>query len=136
MIQLLQVIGEHLQAVERDLIVAGLHFYDIGTPKLSWVELESFVMAAPPGTTIHTSRTNGWNRDYDTLEMLRASAKPSRAPVQQRPMSARDGRGRNLMTHDPNKEVTALLGKVVPFTIEEFKARQAAKPKADQKAGA
>lgn len=130
---LLEVIGNHFPAVERDLIVANYHIRDIGTPKLSWAELESFVMAAPPNTAIHTSRTESWNKDAQMADLLARGYKPPQGGAgargqQQRTMTARDGRARNLHNpaDNPNRQVKQLMAGATRMTPEQFKARKAA----------
>jgi hypothetical protein len=135
MMLLLEVLGKHLPAVERDLIVSGLHLHDIGTPRLSWVELESFVLAAPPGSATHTSRTESWNRDAQVAAAMLQTSKPptpnDRSGGGARgEWSGRNERARKLRNVvqpvvDPNVRTTQLLGRVRGVPLDQFKARRA-----------
>lgn len=139
MTAMLEVLGEHLPAVERDLIVAGFHLYDVGTPKLSWAELESFIFAAPPGTATHTSRTGGWDRDAQLLaasRMAQQYGKPPPGGMRQPGGHQQAGQGepalRNMRgqrihqppQHDPNKQTKNLLAGATAVPLNEFRDRQ------------
>jgi hypothetical protein len=65
MTELLRVMGDHLSAVERDLIVAGYHLRDIPS-KISWAEMIAFVEGSPPGSAVRHAKDDGWSRT-DTL---------------------------------------------------------------------
>lgn len=150
MIALTEVLGKHLPAVERDLIVAGLHLHDIGTPRLSWAELESFVFAAPPTSSTHTSRTEGWNKDAQMLAATQAityspTGKPPvggvRAGMQpgggRQPVfgALENARGRNLRPaqaqetppDNPNRKSTNLLAGATAMPLNQFRERQEAR---------
>jgi len=135
MTALLEVLGSHLQAVERDLLVAHYHLRDIGTPALSWAELESFVMAAPPGSATHTSRTGAWDRDAQMLAATTAQrggfGVPTRntrqQPQQQADLLNRPGQNlRNEFQQPPdsrNRQTKNLMSKATAMPLDQFKAR-------------
>jgi hypothetical protein len=47
-----RAIGFHWHAVQRDLLVLGLHATDMFTPKLTAPEVLSLIVAAPPGSSV------------------------------------------------------------------------------------
>jgi hypothetical protein len=54
-----RAIGFHWHAVQRDLLVAGLHATDMFTPKLTASEVLSLIVAAPPGSSVCHVLDNG-----------------------------------------------------------------------------
>jgi hypothetical protein len=60
MMSLLGVLAKHWDAVERDLLCAGLHFDDL-CEKFSIAEFASFVLNSPPGTAVYHQITEGWD---------------------------------------------------------------------------
>lgn len=135
MTELLEVLGQHLPAVERDLIVAGLHLHDLGTPKLSWVELESFVLMAPPGTATHTSRTGSWNADAQILAATQAQqyGKPPpggvRNPNRGEPLQNMKGRRfpAPVPQDNPNRKTSSLLSNVKAIPLDQFREKMEAR---------
>ena len=69
MIALLGILIEHWGAVQRDLLTAGLHWHDLGTPRLSLGELVWFVLCAPPGTATHFARSERFSLESHLLAM-------------------------------------------------------------------
>lgn len=57
MMTLVRICGQHRRAVERDLIVLGLRWDDLGTSKLTLWELISIVLASPPNTAVYHAET-------------------------------------------------------------------------------
>lgn len=57
MITLTRIMGQHWNAVERDLLTLGYRVEDIGTPKLTLWELISIVTEAPPGSAVYHAET-------------------------------------------------------------------------------
>jgi hypothetical protein len=56
---LVRVIGFHWHAVQRDLLVLGLHAADMFTPRLTAPEVMSLIVAAPPGSSVYHVLDNG-----------------------------------------------------------------------------
>jgi hypothetical protein len=54
-----RAIGFHWHAVQRDLLVLGLHAADMFTPKLTAPEVLSLIVAAPPGSSVCHVLDNG-----------------------------------------------------------------------------
>jgi hypothetical protein len=54
-----RAIGFHWHAVQRDLLVLGLHATDLFTPKLTAPEVLSLIVAAPPGSSVCHVLDNG-----------------------------------------------------------------------------
>lgn len=48
----MRAIGFHWHAVQRDLLALGFHAVDMFTPRLSAAEIVSFIVAAPPGSSL------------------------------------------------------------------------------------
>jgi hypothetical protein len=76
MMSLLGVLSKHWDAVERDLLTAGLHFDDL-CDKFSLSELASFVLSSPPGSAVYHQLTEGWDvserlmaHQLDALKLL------------------------------------------------------------------
>jgi len=57
MIMLIRIMGQHWNAVERDLLSLGYRCEDIGTPKLTLLELISIVTASPPSSAVYHAET-------------------------------------------------------------------------------
>jgi hypothetical protein len=57
MITLTRIMGQHWNAVERDLLSFGYRLEDIGTPKLTLWELISIVVESPPGSAVYHAET-------------------------------------------------------------------------------
>ena len=55
----MRAIGFHWHAVQRDLLVLGLHAADMFTPRLTAPEVVSLIAAAPPGSSICHVLDNG-----------------------------------------------------------------------------
>jgi hypothetical protein len=84
MMTLVRICGEHWHAVERDLIALGFRKEDVGTPKLSFYELVSIVVASPPGSAVYHAETRGdtaWTPEAQLLASLRGQ--PAQADSQQ-----------------------------------------------------
>lgn len=54
---LTRIMGQHWNAVERDLLSLGYRCEDIGTPKLTLWELISIVTASPPSSAVYHAET-------------------------------------------------------------------------------
>lgn len=52
---LVHCLTEHGEAIERDLLVAGLRLGDLGTDRLTWRELLVLVRWSPPGSALARS---------------------------------------------------------------------------------
>lgn len=57
MMTLVRICGQHRRAVERDLLVLGYRWEDVGTSRLATWELVSIVLASPPGTAVYHAET-------------------------------------------------------------------------------
>jgi hypothetical protein len=57
MIMLTRIMGQHWNAVERDLLSLGYRCEDIGTPKLTLWELISIVTSSPPSSAVYHAET-------------------------------------------------------------------------------
>lgn len=69
MIALAAAMKDNWHAVERDLFALNRTVDDIGTEKLTLCQLISIVLAAPPGTAVHTF-SGGWSRTEELLANL------------------------------------------------------------------
>lgn len=69
MIALAAAIKDYWHAVERDLLDLGFTADDIGT-NLSTCQLISIVLAAPPGTAVHTFNPHAWSRTDELIANL------------------------------------------------------------------
>lgn|GEM_PF-3421195 len=66
---LVGILSQHFGAVERDLICARLRWADVGTERLSFGELVSFVLHAQPGTATHFARSERFSPESHLLAM-------------------------------------------------------------------
>lgn len=126
---LLEFHDEHQEAVERDLIVLGLRWRDVGTKALTWRDLSAIVTAAQPGSAIYralTAEGSGWTATeyiladvYDAIERVRfytAGAAGIKRPRKPKPyprpgVTAKDRDVRTFRTTPmPIDEMRAWLG--------------------------
>lgn len=70
---LLRVLKDHWGAAERDLYHAGKCWEDIGSRALPWHALVSFMLNAPPSSSLYHQLTEGWDVG-DRLGALRLDA--------------------------------------------------------------
>ena len=123
MIALLGILIEHWGAVQRDLLTAGLHWHDLGTPRLSLGELVWFVLGAPPGTATHFARSERFSLESHLLAMavdeLRVQTWLNTEDAQRNPADQR-----YRPTPLPRPGVTYVDPDVQPdrFTVEDYMA--------------
>ena len=123
MIALLGILIEHWGAVQRDLLTAGLHWHDLGTPRLSLGELVWFVLCAPPGTATHFARSERFSLESHLLAMavdeLRVQTWLNTEDAQRNPADQR-----YRPTPLPRPGVTYVDPDVQPdrFTVEDYMA--------------
>ena len=68
-VTLVRICGEHIHAVERDLISLGFNgFEDLGTPRLTLWKLNSIVWGSPPGSAVYHAETR--NGTYSQTDQL------------------------------------------------------------------
>ena len=120
---LVDILSAHWGAVERDLLAAGLHWSDVGTDRLSFGELVSFVLNAPPGTATHFARSDRFSPESHLLAMavdeLRVQTWLNTEDAQRNPADQR-----YRPTPLPRPGVTYVDPDVQPdrFTVEDYMA--------------
>jgi hypothetical protein len=66
-IGLVQLLNEHGEAIEYELLTIGKHISDLGTKRLSWRDLKVVVTQSPPRGALHRSiDPKGWGWSADT----------------------------------------------------------------------
>ncbi len=120
---LVDTIGKHWRAVQRDLLTLGYRETDIGAA-LNLGELIAVVCAAPPGSSVRYALDEGWSRESHLLANL----------------TERDAGLINLPGRYPRPGVQAPApapaksGHLESLTVIEFeKRRQAKRRRAQQK---
>ena len=69
---LLELLSEHEGAVRYDLLVAGLNLDDLGSKRLSWLDLMVFVVHSPRGSALYRASHPEF-ADWGVVEHLLAS---------------------------------------------------------------
>jgi hypothetical protein len=110
MIMLTRIMGQHWNAVERDLLSLGYRLEDIGTPKLTLWELISIVVESPPGSAVYHAETREGTFTPEAqllANMGRQQQEQEAAPKADSLSALPDYRGLKLSTYTVDEFVAA-----------------------------
>jgi hypothetical protein len=117
---LLSLLADRWGAAERDLYTAGMRWEDIGTDRLPWCALVSFMLNAPPGTAVYHQITEGW----DVLERLNAFQLDAlKLLLWAKTEDGRKNRKRPKPTWQPGMETEPEEKEYEAMTIEKYMER-------------
>jgi len=125
------IVGRHGEALRADLLKAGLHLDDIGTPRLGWHELLAFVKDARTGSALAISMAGQKARWTDADYLLAAATDALNGANWQR-SGGRFGQPKKIpRPGDTSRGETQHIGSGA-VTVEEFDEwlarKQASKP--------
>lgn len=119
---LLELIGQHREAIEYDLIGHGLRLAWTGTPALSWRDLWVIVNQSPQGSALDRAMRPSEALWGLTEQLLAANLDATRVLIWQKTKDGRDGRNYPEPTPRPGIEPATKTHGSIAVPLDEMRA--------------